>query len=88
MPRPVLVVGLSGRNPDTGWNTILDGRSIVARTRSIAEQTTDLRRQASVARHLTEVLLGVIERTVWVDGTATLLSDHEPNTPHLCRRQA
>lgn len=40
MPRPVLVVGLSGRNPDTGWNTILDGRSIVARTRSIAEQTT------------------------------------------------
>ncbi|MDQ3548595.1 MAG: hypothetical protein M3439_07215 [Chloroflexota bacterium] len=40
MPRPVLVVGLSGRNPDAGWNALLDGRTIVARTRWIAQEST------------------------------------------------
>lgn len=38
MTRPIRVVGLFGRAPDTDWATLLDGRTIVVRSRALAEQ--------------------------------------------------
>ncbi|MEX1157924.1 MAG: hypothetical protein WEC79_03210, partial [Thermomicrobiales bacterium] len=38
MHRPILVVGLYGRTLNLDWDSLLDGRTIVARSRSLAEQ--------------------------------------------------
>lgn len=40
MPQPILVVGLLGRSPDTDWEALLDGRTLVARCHALAEQMT------------------------------------------------
>lgn len=39
MTRPILVVGAVGRAPDSDWDALLDGRTILARSEAIAART-------------------------------------------------
>ena len=69
MPRPILVVGLLGRAPDSDWHALLDGRTLIARTRAVAEMTVPV--QWTVARDYDDTFeqqtLAGIETTIAAD---------------------